>query len=165
MTDGKFDLQKLQIASPCYERWDNMKGDERTRHCASCKLNVYNVREMSTAEVESLVQRTNGRLCVRLYRRWDGTVLTRDCPVGVRRARVRMVAALATAASFAIVLLLPLLLRVSSKQAASFEEGATLEDRVESLRWRAYEIPLLGAVISKIYPPPRYTMGAMVGRR
>jgi hypothetical protein len=28
MTDGKFDLQKLQVASPCYERWDQMKGYE-----------------------------------------------------------------------------------------------------------------------------------------
>jgi hypothetical protein len=26
MTDGKFDLQKLKVASPCYEQWDQMKG-------------------------------------------------------------------------------------------------------------------------------------------
>lgn len=160
MTDGKFDLQTLQIASPCYERWDNMKGDARTRHCASCKLNVYNVREMTTAEVEALLQRTNGRLCVRLYRRWDGTVLMRDCPVGVKRARVRMVAALATAASFVMVLLLPVLLRLASKEAVSVE-GTTVEERLDTLRWRAYELPLIGALIEKIYPPPRYTMGAL----
>ena len=89
MTAEKFDLQQLRIASPCYERWDNMKGDDRVRHCASCKLNVFNVREMTKAEVEQLVESTQGRLCLRLYKRWDGTVLMADCPVGVSRARVR----------------------------------------------------------------------------
>lgn len=160
MPDGKFDLQKLQIASPCYERWDNMKGDDRMRHCASCKLNVYNVRELTTAEVEELVQRTNGRLCVRMYRRWDGTVLTRDCPVGLQRVRVRMVAALATAASFVLVLLLPMLMRLSSKEALSMD-STTVEERLDALRWRAYELPVIGAVIEKVYPPPRVVMGAM----
>ncbi len=160
MTDGKFNLQKLQVASPCYERWDNMKGDDRVRHCASCKLNVYNVRELTTAEVEELVERTKGRLCVRLYRRWDGTVLTRDCPVGLQRARVRMVAALATAASFVMVLLLPMLLRLGSKEAASLE-GTTYEERLDALRWRAYGLPIIGGVIEKVYPPPRVVMGAM----
>ena len=33
-----------------------------------------------------MVQATQGRLCVRFYRRADGTVLTQDCPVGLRRA-------------------------------------------------------------------------------
>jgi hypothetical protein len=160
MMDGPFDLQKLQVASPCYERWDNMKGDSQMRHCASCKLNVYNVREMTTAEVEALFQRTSGRLCVRLYRRWDGTVLTRDCPVGVQRARVRMAAALATAAAFAMVLLLPMLMRLGSKEAASLE-NLTFSQRLEEFRYRAYDWPVVGAVLEKVYPPPRAVMGAI----
>jgi hypothetical protein len=160
MTDGKFDLQKLQVASPCYERWDQMKGDERVRHCASCKLNVYNVREMTTAEVQELVQQRSGRLCLRLYRRWDGTVLTRDCPVGVARVRMRMAAAMATAAAFAAVLLFPVLARLGSKSLAPLE-GLTFEDRVEELRYKAYEWPVIGVVLEKVYPPPRMTMGAM----
>jgi hypothetical protein len=45
-------------------------------------------------------------LCVRLYRRADGTVLTRDCPVGLRQ-RLRRLAwrALALASSAAASLL------------------------------------------------------------
>jgi hypothetical protein len=161
MAESKFDLQKLRIASPCYERWDNMKGDARVRHCASCKLNVYNVREMSADEVDELVQRNSGRLCIRLYKRWDGTVLTRDCPVGVSRARVRMAAAMATAAAFMVVLLTPLLLRLGSKEAASLED-LTFDERMEELRYKAYEWPVIGAVLEKVYPQPTATMGAMI---
>ncbi|WP_301002384.1 hypothetical protein [Capsulimonas corticalis] len=43
-----------------------------------------------------------GRLCVRFYQRKDGTMITRDCPVGVRIARRRFVAALSWAASLAV---------------------------------------------------------------
>ncbi|WP_224369410.1 hypothetical protein [Hyalangium versicolor] len=160
MAETKFDLQKLQVASPCYERWDAMKGDDRVRHCASCKLNVYNVRAMTTTEVEELVQRSNGRLCLRLYKRWDGTVLTRDCPVGLRRARVRMGTALLTATAFALVLLMPLLIKLGSKHSSS-TENLTFEERMEVLRYRAYEIPVIGFVLAKIIPPPTYTLGAV----
>ena len=79
-----------------------MKGDDRVRFCASCKLSVYNLSRMSRAEAEQLVETQEGRLCVRFYRRQDGTVLTRDCPVGMlairkklRRAGVIFAAALA----------------------------------------------------------------------
>jgi len=159
MTDGQFDLQKLQVASPCYERWDRMKGDERVRHCASCKLNVYNVKELTAAEVEELVQRTSGQLCMRLYRRWDGTLLTRDCPVGLQRARMRVAAAMATAAAFVAVLLFPVLVKLGAKEAP--EESFTFEERLDELRWKTYEWPVIGFVMEKVYPPPRATMGVI----
>ncbi|HEY6251733.1 MAG TPA: carboxypeptidase-like regulatory domain-containing protein [Candidatus Angelobacter sp.] len=62
-----------------------MSGDDRVRHCQECKLNVYNLSAMSRREAEELIARREGRLCVRFYQRADGTVLTRDCPVGFRR--------------------------------------------------------------------------------
>jgi hypothetical protein len=158
--EGKFDLQKLQVASPCYERWDNMKGDDRMRHCASCKLNVYNVREMTTAEVEQLLQLSNGKVCMRLYRRWDGTVLTRDCPVGVQRARVRMAAAMATAAAFVAVLMFPVLVRLGASEAGSLE-GLSFSERLQDFRYKAYDWPVIGTMLEKVYPAPRYTMGAV----
>ena len=43
--------------------------------------------QLPAAEAADLVTRTEGRLCVRLYRRRDGTVLTADCPDGVARRR------------------------------------------------------------------------------
>jgi hypothetical protein len=76
-----------------------MYGDDRVRHCAECKLNVYNLSGMSRREAESLLLNSEGRLCIRYFRRSDGTVLTKDCPVGwdafKRRSR-RVASALAS---------------------------------------------------------------------
>jgi len=102
MTKQTFDINKLRVASPCSVSWDGMKGDARVRHCDSCKLNVYNIAEMTRAEAENLVKNREGRLCVRFYRRTDGTVLTKDCPVGLRAYQKR-VARFAGAALTAIL--------------------------------------------------------------
>ncbi len=81
-------LDQARIASPCPMRWEAMSGDDRVRHCAQCDLNVYNVESLTRAEAIALVSAAEGgRVCVRLHRRADGTILTRDCPVGVSRAR------------------------------------------------------------------------------
>ncbi|HEY0429079.1 MAG TPA: carboxypeptidase-like regulatory domain-containing protein [Pyrinomonadaceae bacterium] len=84
MKKQKFDVNRLRVASPCKTGWETMSGDERTRFCRSCSLNVYNISEMTNAQVESLVKKTEGRFCGRIYRRADGTVLTKNCPVGLR---------------------------------------------------------------------------------
>jgi Carboxypeptidase regulatory-like domain len=84
MTKQKFDIKSLRVASPCSVGWENMSGDERTRFCSACNLNVYNISEMTGAEVSALVEKTEGRICGRIFRRADGTVLTKDCPVGLR---------------------------------------------------------------------------------
>jgi hypothetical protein len=82
-------LRNVKVASPCPAEWDRMIGDERARFCGQCELNVYNLSAMSTLEAESLIARTEGRLCVRYYRRKDGSIITQDCPVGLRRLKVR----------------------------------------------------------------------------
>ena len=82
-----------------------MAGDERVRHCTLCSLNVYNFAEMTRDEVRELLVRTEGRVCARLYRRADGTVLTRDCPTGLRALRRR--ASRAAAALITALLSLP----------------------------------------------------------
>ncbi len=86
-------LDNIRVASPCHERWDAMTGDEQSRHCASCNKNVYNLSAMTREAAEALVREKEGKLCVRYYRRADGTILTADCSVGVRRKRVQLVAA------------------------------------------------------------------------
>jgi hypothetical protein len=102
MSAGSYSLQTIQVASPCQVSWDKMTGDERTRFCPECQLHVYNLSALSRPEAEELLRRTEGRLCVRLYCRADGTVLTRDCPVGLRAIRRRL--AMATGAAVAITL-------------------------------------------------------------
>jgi hypothetical protein len=86
-------LEDIRVASPCHARWDEMTGDEQSRFCGSCKKNVYNLSAMTREAAEALVRSREGELCVRYYRRADGTVLTADCSVGVRRKRVQLVAA------------------------------------------------------------------------
>ena len=78
-------LANVRIASPCHERWDTMTGDARMRHCGRCDKNVYDLSSMTAAEAEAVLGRPGGAPCVKLYRRADGTVITSDCPVGVRR--------------------------------------------------------------------------------
>ena len=99
-------LPDIKIASPCAASWESMTGDDRSRHCSACDRHVYNFAAMTTAEIEQLIAAGNGeRLCGRLYRRADGTVLTSDCPVGlrmrIRRVSRRLSTALAAAISLA----------------------------------------------------------------
>jgi hypothetical protein len=76
-----------------------MRGDDRVRFCGQCQQHVYNLSAMSRAEGEALIARHEGRICVNLYRRADGTVLTTDCPVGVRRLQVKRVRRVALGAA------------------------------------------------------------------
>ena len=89
---AKFDnpLDNIKIASPCSMDWDAMTGVGRKRYCAECKLNVYNLSGMTRREAESLLINSEGRLCVRFYRRQDGTILTQDCPVGWQAVKKRI---------------------------------------------------------------------------
>jgi hypothetical protein len=80
-------LSRIRVASPCHERWDQMSGDERVRHCASCDKDVYDLSEMTSAEAEELLANVGEAACVRLHRRADGTVITADCPIGAKRKR------------------------------------------------------------------------------
>ena len=83
-------LDHIRIASPCNADWDQMMGNDRARFCGQCNLNVYNLSSMTREEAELLIGRTEGRLCVRYFRRADGSVMTQDCPVGLRAIRRRM---------------------------------------------------------------------------
>lgn len=98
---AKFDnpLDNVKIASPCSMDWDAMIGVGRKRYCAECKLNVYNLSGMTRREAESLLMTSEGRLCVRFYRRADGSVLTQDCPVGWQAVKKRISRAAAAFAS------------------------------------------------------------------
>lgn len=95
MTDAAaptpIDLDAIRIASPCSARWEDMVGDDRSRHCQECRLQVHDLSAMTRAEAEEVLRSSTARTCVRLYRREDGRVMTADCPVG-RRRRMKTVA-------------------------------------------------------------------------
>src|SRR3954463_1871707 len=83
-------LDNVKIAAPCSAGWDNMIGTERVRFCGQCSLNVYNLSAMTKGDAERLIMESEGRLCVRYYRRADGTILTKNCPVGLRALKRRL---------------------------------------------------------------------------
>lgn len=85
-------LGEVRVASPCHADWNEMVGDDQSRFCDKCAKNVYNLSAMTTEQAESLIREKEGQLCVRYYQRADGTVITADCPVGVRKKRVKAVA-------------------------------------------------------------------------
>lgn len=94
-------LKNLKIASPCSANWEEMFGTDQERYCGQCKLNVYNLSEMSKKEAEDFLLNAEGGLCGRFYQRSDGTVLTQDCPLGwknVKRRISRFAAAFASMA-------------------------------------------------------------------
>ncbi|MGE0131993.1 MAG: hypothetical protein AB7U82_28260 [Blastocatellales bacterium] len=85
-------LNHLKISAPCSADWDQMFSfeDNRVRFCSQCNLNVYNLSGMSKRKAEALIMKTEGRLCVRFYRRADGSVLTQNCPVGLKAIKRRV---------------------------------------------------------------------------
>ena len=110
-------LHTLQVASPCHADWDQMQGDDQARFCGTCRKNVYNLSEMTEAESQALVNRLEGRLCVRFYTRPDGTLLTQDCPVGLRAVRWKLARKLSYAAALLLSCASGLLRGLSPAQA------------------------------------------------
>ena len=94
-------LNNIRIASPCSADWNAMFGTDRKRFCGDCKLNVYNLSDMSRDEAERLILNSEGRLCVRFFRRADGTILTKNCPVGW--AAVKQRASRVATAAFSMI--------------------------------------------------------------
>lgn len=78
---------RLKVASPCKASWKDMSGDDAVRFCGLCKKNVYELSHMSSEQIEELLTGSGEKRCVRFYQRKDGTLLTSDCSVGLRRKR------------------------------------------------------------------------------
>jgi len=101
-------LDLIEVASPCRANWADMTGDDVTRHCAQCDRQVHNLSSMTREEAEQFLQQSDDA-CIRLYRRYDGTILTSDCPVGALQRRSRMLRTLvALAAVIALLVVTPI---------------------------------------------------------
>lgn len=91
-------LPNIRVATPCTADWTKMTGDDRMRACADCNKNVYNLSDMTRDEAEALIVQKEGRLCVRYFQRKDGTILLKDCAIGVAQKRKRRLVAAGAAA-------------------------------------------------------------------
>lgn len=93
---------ELRVVSPCTEDWNAMIGDERVRHCSVCDRDVFDLAEMTAAQVTAMLEARGEAPCVRMKRRADGTLVTADACPEPPRSRV-LAAAAVTAAATAIV--------------------------------------------------------------
>lgn len=80
-------LDNLVIAAPCSVSWELMTGDDRARACSQCSRNVYNLSSMTRNEAEAFLAEHGISHCVTFYRRENGTIMTDNCPVGLRKLR------------------------------------------------------------------------------
>src|SRR5262245_42116713 len=77
-------LPQVVIPVPCRVEWNTMMPIDRAgraRFCDSCERPVYDSAALTRDELFDLIARTEGQRlpCVRLHRRPDGTIVTRDC--------------------------------------------------------------------------------------
>ncbi len=118
-------LSQAKIASPCTASWEQMKGDDHIRFCNGCQKNVYDLSSLTSVEAEALLREKEGDLCARFYRRNDGTIMTSDCSVGVRRKwATRAAAAAAVFGSAGLALKMQVMPNVAMGDVAPYEQGA-----------------------------------------
>src|ERR1051326_4703004 len=77
-------LGRISIPIQCHADWELMVGDDRVRYCESCEKKVYNLSALTKRQAEALVAEHGGKLCARIYQRPDGSILTQNCPEGIR---------------------------------------------------------------------------------
>ncbi len=78
-------LENVAIAAPCRVLWKDMVGSNKVRTCGTCKQHVYNLSEMTRVEAENLLSaNSTEHFCLKLFRRIDGTILTKDCSIARR---------------------------------------------------------------------------------
>lgn len=68
---------RLPLVYSCDERFDDMRGDARTRRCDRCDRDVHDLSALTEAEAEAVLARStspSGRACVRYAVGRDGAV-------------------------------------------------------------------------------------------
>jgi hypothetical protein len=157
-------LKQVKIASPCHVAWSEMQGDDQVRYCSHCKRNVFNFSAMPEDEAEAIL-RQSGNVCGRIYRRVDGTVLVKDCPVGVAAVRKKLAIGLVSAAAILVsafgLAVRPTLKTVSGPTAENganeLEPGSywdSFSTWLTGVKPKQEEQYVLGFVTTRTPPPP-----------
>ncbi|MDR3615995.1 MAG: hypothetical protein P4L53_20730 [Candidatus Obscuribacterales bacterium] len=164
MEDGTRDIiNNLRIASPCPMLWGDMQRthEEAVRFCGDCHKKVYDVSKMSAKETTMLLQKaevSGASICMQLYRRADGTILTDDCPVGMRRIRDTWRKLRSTAAAF-VVFLCSQSLFAQGKDLAAQSKSSSTRPRVPVPSDSAVPPPPPGVRFGGMIPPPPILAG------
>src|SRR5262245_58249672 len=89
MAGSRDAIDTIEFKTPCSVPWATMRGDDLVRRCDASRRDVYNIEALTRVEARRLIAKREGRLCVRIFRRPDGTVATADCWSRLRAARKR----------------------------------------------------------------------------
>jgi len=144
MEQQTFDVNSLKVAKPCNASWAKMEGDHRVRFCAICQKNVYNVAGLTREEVRGLIKEQGELPCMRLRRRHDGTVVTRDCPIGVTGWRKRLLFTVSGTFFLAWTVL------AATRATQPPPAPPTTEEFIDEMRTK----PVIGPIVEKICPAP-----------
>lgn len=123
-------MEKVRIAKPCPMAWKEMstvgEGD-RIRFCGHCNLNVHNLSAMTRPEVDALLNKQEGRLCVGYFHTADGTVLTKES--GLQIIAGRKPVAQGMRAMVSLTVLIGSL--IIARPASALPDGNQRRDRVQ----------------------------------
>jgi hypothetical protein len=155
-------LDSIRIASPCTERWESMCGDDRRRHCARCDLDVHNISALTREEAEGvLANLAQGRVCARFFRRADGTILTKDCPVGLAAARAKLLKSISRCAAAIGLGVLSAAAAKAAQDKSWGNYGWSLRlNNIAPVQWMSFHIQ---TGIGRIFPGRFGRGGAMMG--
>jgi hypothetical protein len=153
-------LELLDIKSPCRVPWSSMQGDDRVRACAKCEKNVYDLSALTRAEAEALLARAEGTLCLRFYRRADGTVVTSDCSrhsIGWRMTQAAAAMLFLAGGMFGFVRLHAATLDASTPAPTPVTKspGTALQEWVDE-SWKAAPTPQVNMIQGGITANPQY---------
>lgn len=164
-------LQNVRVASPCRASWEEMTpvDADRVRFCDGCRKRVYNLSALCQAEAEGLLRAHEGHLCVRYYRRHDGTILTADCPVGLRAARQLVLTRTRVSAGLCLLLCTAFAAHQATTRSMgalsaplSAPEPADPEPAMGDIAAPPTPRPLMGAI--KVEAPPEPIQGSVAIR-
>ena len=88
---------EVAIEKPCEESWAAMAGGARARHCELCDKKVHDFASMTSREIAKLLAQSDGRVCARMTRRENGSLVTLDA--GSLAGGGRLAAQMAVSAS------------------------------------------------------------------
>ena len=71
-------LPQVHINTPCRADWDSMAGDAQKRFCGSCQKHVHDLSQLDTESASKLLAKCDQKVCVRVRRNADGSVVTKD---------------------------------------------------------------------------------------
>jgi hypothetical protein len=95
-------LSRVRVWSPCNQDWNTMRGNDKVRFCDHCAKHVHDLSEMTPEAALELVERSEGRLCVRFIPNSDGSPHVKDdvepLTGGFRMPQLRLAAGVLAAA-------------------------------------------------------------------